>query len=272
MIKILVLILLPVMSFGQFTIERIAYDSGPGGNDTLWTRDGSNKDTLFRRVAGVFQFGNKPYFRKLWTSVDVMDWDALYGTKLNTNGSAANLTSFPTLNQNTTGTAGGLSANIAQSQVTNLVSDLALKAPLTSATLVTPIIGVATGTSLTATGLIKSSGTAGIGYATGAGGTVTQATSKTTGVTLNKICGQITMNGAALAAAAEVSFTVTNSTVVSTDVVMVNIQSVGTAGSYFVTVGAVANGSFSVTVGNASAASLSQAIVLNFIVIKSVSN
>lgn len=48
------------------------------------------------------------------------------------NGSAAALTSFPTLNQNTTGTAGGLSANIAESQVTNLVSDLALKSPLAS--------------------------------------------------------------------------------------------------------------------------------------------
>ena len=43
------------------------------------------------------------------------------------NGSAAALTSFPILNQNTTGTAGGLSVNIAESQVTNLVSDLATK-------------------------------------------------------------------------------------------------------------------------------------------------
>jgi len=48
------------------------------------------------------------------------------------NGSAANLTSFPTLNQNTSGTAAGLSANIAESQVTNLTTDLAAKAPLAS--------------------------------------------------------------------------------------------------------------------------------------------
>lgn len=34
---------------------------------------------------------------------------------------------FPTLNQNTTGTAAGLSANIAESQVTNLTTDLAAK-------------------------------------------------------------------------------------------------------------------------------------------------
>jgi hypothetical protein len=44
-----------------------------------------------------------------------------------TNGSAALLTSFPTLNQNTTGTAGGLSANIAESQVTNLTTDLSAR-------------------------------------------------------------------------------------------------------------------------------------------------
>ncbi len=104
------------------------------------------------------------------------------------------------------------------------------------------------------------------------GGTVTQATSKTTSVTLNKQYGQITMNGAALAAAAEVAFNLTNSFISSTDVVLVTIQSVGTAGAYFVTVGAVANGSCSITVGNVSAGSLSQAIVLNFAVIKSVTN
>jgi len=105
----------------------------------------------------------------------------------------------------------------------------------------------------------------------GLGGTVTQATNKTA-VTLNKQYGQITMNAAALAAAAEVAFTLTNSTIAATDVVLVNIQSVGTVGSYFVTVSAVANGSCSITIGNVSTGSLSQAIVLNFVVIKSVIN
>ena len=106
----------------------------------------------------------------------------------------------------------------------------------------------------------------------GLGGTVTQATNKSTAVTLNKQYGQITMNAAALAAAAEVAFTLTNSTIAATDVVLVNIQSVGTVGSYFVTVSAVANGSCSITIGNVSTGSLSQAIVLNFVVIKSVIN
>ena len=49
------------------------------------------------------------------------------------------------------------------------------------------------------------------------GGTVTQATNKSTAVTLNAESGQITMNNAALAAAAEVSFTVNNDKVAATD-------------------------------------------------------
>lgn len=104
----------------------------------------------------------------------------------------------------------------------------------------------------------------------GLGGTVTQATNKSTGVTLNKQYGRITMNGAALAAAAEVTFVLTNSFIAATDVVIVNIQSVGTASAYFVTVGAVGAGVCNITIGNASTGSLSQAIVLNYAIFKSV--
>ena len=111
-----------------------------------------------------------------------------------------------------------------------------------------------------------------VGYlgGAGAGGTVTQATSKATGVTLNKLTGRITMHNAALAAGAEVSFTVTDSAVAATDVVVVCVASGGTAGAYLVTVGAVGSGSFSITVSNCSAGSLSQALALNFVVLKGV--
>jgi len=120
-------------------------------------------------------------------------------------------------------------------------------------------------------GAYSASPSAGIGYSTGAGGAVTQATSKSTGVTLNNICGVITMNNAALADGAEVTFTVTNSAVAATDCVIVNIASVGTAGAYNISVSAVASGSFKISVGNVSGGSLSEAIVLNFAVIKGVS-
>ncbi len=109
-----------------------------------------------------------------------------------------------------------------------------------------------------------------VGYSTGTGGTVTQASSKSTGVTLNKRCGQITMNNASLAAAAEVSFTLTNSVIAATDVVMVCIGSGATAGAYNVQCDAVAAGSCRISVGNMSSGSLGEALVLNFVVIKAV--
>lgn len=117
-------------------------------------------------------------------------------------------------------------------------------------------------------GVTSSSATAGMGYTTGAGGTVTQATSKSTGVTLNKVSGQITMNGAALGAGAEATFTVTNSAVAAADVPYVVHASAGTAGAYGAFANSVTAGSFAITVTNLSAGSLSEAIVLNFVVWK----
>jgi hypothetical protein len=114
------------------------------------------------------------------------------------------------------------------------------------------------------------SATAGIGYATGAGGTVAQATSKATGVSLNKNCGQITMNAAALAAGAKVSFVVTNSACVATDIPDVVVVSGGTANAYTANVTAVAAGSFTITVQNITAGSLSEAPVIGFSINKAV--
>lgn len=111
-----------------------------------------------------------------------------------------------------------------------------------------------------------------LGYKSGTGGTVTQSSSKTTGVTLNKINGEIVMNGAELVDDATAAFTLTNSTIAATDVVIVNVASVGTAGAYQVTVGAVAAGSCSISVLNVSGGPLSEAIKLNFAVIKSVAS
>jgi hypothetical protein len=110
----------------------------------------------------------------------------------------------------------------------------------------------------------------GMGYAAGNGGTVTQATSKSTGVTLNKLCGQITMNNAALAAGVRVSFVVTNSTVAATDAPKAVVASGGTANAYTANVTAVAAGSFTITVKNETAGSLSEAPVITFVVAKAV--
>jgi len=107
------------------------------------------------------------------------------------------------------------------------------------------------------------------GYITGEGGTVTQATSKATAVTLSKKCGQITMHNASLAANTTVTFTLTNSTIVATDLLVLNHVSGGTAGSYLLNAQAGA-GSASINVRNITAGSLSEAIVIGFAVIKAV--
>ena len=104
------------------------------------------------------------------------------------------------------------------------------------------------------------------GYISGTG-TVTQATNKATGVTLNSPTGQITLNGAALAADTTVSFTLTNSSITANDVLILNHLSAGTAGSYLLNAQAAA-GSASINVRNITAGSLSEAIVICFAVIK----
>lgn len=118
---------------------------------------------------------------------------------------------------------------------------------------------------------ITSNGTAGIGYSigSGAGGTVIQATNKSTGVTLNKIAGQITMNAASLAAGTVVSFVLTDSVVGATDTFILNHISGGTPGSYTLNAQAAA-GSATINVRNNTVGALAEAIVIQYTVIKSV--
>ena len=109
-----------------------------------------------------------------------------------------------------------------------------------------------------------------LGYTTGAGGTVTQATSKATGVTLDKACGTITMHAATLNAATAVSFTLTNSKISATDVLIIQHDSAGTLGAYVVAANTMASGSCQITVRNISAGNLGEAIVLRFALVKGV--
>lgn len=122
----------------------------------------------------------------------------------------------------------------------------------------------------TAASGIRSSGGA-LGYKAGAGGAVTQATSKSTGVTLSKATGQITMNGAALAAATIVSFTLTNTQIAAGDVLILNHVSGGTPGAYTINAQCGA-GSATINVRNNTAGSLSEAIVIGFALIKAVAS
>ena len=110
-----------------------------------------------------------------------------------------------------------------------------------------------------------------IGYSTAAQGTVTQLTDKSTGVTLNKSAGRITMNNAALAAGAAVSFVLTNSTISINDTIIVCVSSNTTgsaAGAYTTYVSYLAAGSALITLRNLTAAtSYSEAVIINFAII-----
>lgn len=105
-----------------------------------------------------------------------------------------------------------------------------------------------------------------LGYAAAAQGAVTQATSKSTGVTLNTSAGQITMNAASLATATNVTFTLTNNTISAKDVLLLTVTN-GTSGAYNAFVSSMAAGSATITLRNISAGALAEAVVLNFAII-----
>ena len=98
-------------------------------------------------------------------------------------------------------------------------------------------------------------------------GTVTQITSATTGVQIDKAAGKITTVTQNIAAAGEVQFTVTNSTVKATDVPVVAIASGSTGGTTIANVTAVAAGSFQITLTNLHATTAETGtLVINFVV------
>ena len=106
-----------------------------------------------------------------------------------------------------------------------------------------------------------------IGVSAGGGGSVSQLTSKATGVTLSKLSGQITLNGAALAAGAIVSFVMTNTLIATTDVLILNHAQGGTPGAYLLNAQCAA-GSATINIRNETAGSLSEVIGINFVLIK----
>jgi len=112
------------------------------------------------------------------------------------------------------------------------------------------------------------------GFGYGAGGAVTQATNRTTGVTVNALSGTITTNNASLAAEGSAEFTVTNDKVAIGDVVVICEQSGANGGGTVVHVTGVAAGSFNISVHNGNVAAGTAetgAILINFAVIKAVS-
>ena len=106
-----------------------------------------------------------------------------------------------------------------------------------------------------------------IGYGTGSGGLVTQSTSKSTAVTLNKSTGTIIMNNAALAAGASVQFDINNSLVGADDLVIITPDRSTDLGRYRLEHNAT-TGLINIKLTNIGPSTYSDAVVFNFAIIK----
>ncbi len=130
-------------------------------------------------------------------------------------------------------------------------------------------VAIGVGTSMTVTGALRtSSATLPIGYNTGAGFAVAQASSRTTGVTSDTPCGAITLVSAAGSGTA-FSFTVTCAACSALDTVLVSQKS-GTD-LYDVRVTAVGAGSFRLTITDLSGTT-TETPVFNYAIIKAVAS
>ena len=106
-----------------------------------------------------------------------------------------------------------------------------------------------------------------LGYASAAQGSVTQGSSKSTGVTLNNSMGQITMNGATLNTLTNVTFTLTNNLISAKDVVILTVGAGATSGAYNCWISSMSAGTCTITLRNISGSNLSEAVVINFAII-----
>ena len=112
-----------------------------------------------------------------------------------------------------------------------------------------------------------------IGFTTGNGGTVTQLTSRTTGVTLNAPSGQITLVSGSIPGLSSQEFTLTNSYIAATDLVLVTFGSGLTSAQYDVTVTQTSAGSCKISIHNVNnSATPTDTPVINFAVFKGVNS
>jgi len=118
------------------------------------------------------------------------------------------------------------------------------------------------------TGDVRIGGTGILGYKAGSGGSVTQLTSKSTPVTLNKQSGKIIMHNQALASGSRVGFVLNSTFITNSESITVNVDGsaiANSAANYQVTAN-ILSGSAYIQVVNVTGASLSEAIQINFVI------
>lgn len=178
-----------------------------GGYQALYTNDGGIENTA---VGTLALYANAGGDRNTAVGLSAL------GSQINGNGNVAlgyyagnyetGSNAFYINNQDRTNTAGDKASSLMYGTFNATASSQTL------------VINAAVTVS---NSVLINNSTAGVGYATGAGGAVIQDTSRTTGVTLNKTTGSITLVSAA-GSPTLASFTVTNNTVAATDVIIIN--------------------------------------------------
>lgn len=256
----------PIVSSGNITIDLAATGVTPGSYTyPTVTVDNYGRITSIANAASV-------------GTVTSVVANPGFGIQISSSGSANINPSFTITNTGVTRLSAGTGIALSGSNGNVTISTAASSGTVTSVGVSSssltvsgsPVVAAGTITielpANIAVGNITANSTGGFGYATGAGGTATQTGSRTASVTVDRPTGSITLVSAAGSASYQ-TFTVTNSTVAATDVIVVNQKS-GTD-KYIILVTAVASGSFSITFATTGGTTTEQP-VFNFAVIKGV--
>jgi hypothetical protein len=254
-----------ISSFGASgaTTQFIGFKNVDGGDIRFGKASGVDNTCLL----GTFTSNRIKFYTN---SVNVMDLDTNGNLGIGTTAGITTVSSGLAINNATAANYPGL--EIQTAGVTRMYINANNAVSYIASVSTSPLVTYTNGSErmrIDSSGNVLVTNVAVLGYGTGAGGTVTQATNKSTAVTLNKPCGLITMNSAALAAGASVSFVLNNSLIASTDNIIVNTIVTAVDGRNY-RVEAVNNASSSATirVTNITGGSLSQAVPIAFSIIR----
>lgn len=240
-----------------------------GANSTVLGKDSSGK-VEFATLNSVLQSGPVDLGSQPLTTTGAVNSGAITATSVTTTGAvnAASVTATAVVSAASVSLAANPTTNLQATTKQYVDSADALKVNKTGDTMTGALIVNSTIASNST--ILANGNSSKIGYNTGAGGTITQgAGAKTNSVTLNRPTGIIVTDNAALAANTAVTFNLSNSVIEATDIVVVSHISGGTLGSYNFAVAPTASNA-NIVIRNITAASLSEALTLRFIVIKSV--
>lgn len=221
----------------------------------------SDSSRMTLDTAGNLGIGVTPYAWSSVTAVDLSTAGGVFGSSTGIGACGNTYYDGSNFRYKLTGEACNLTVTTSGFQVTTATSGTAGNVATLSIAFSIDIDGTAS--------FIKNK----FGYGAGAGGSVTQLTSKSTAVTLNKPSGHITMHNGSLSANTTVGFILNNTTIAPAgDTLIVNIHADGVVNpsNYLVWAApsGVTDGQTTIYVRNISGGALAEAVTLRFNIIK----